>query len=137
MCVSVLNNILIKECNCVQNRSNAFADANTDTDTNTFTQKFVTFVGTSLYTALVHRCGKPATLDKEMRCSCFTVVYHHIYNKIIYFQYIAGGAGGQIGAPAAPRVVSASGDGTGVATTSRRPTMAFTAMATTTSMKYA
>jgi len=50
---------------------------------------------------------------------------------------MADGAVGRIGAPAAPRVVSASEDGTGVVTTPRRPMMAFTATATTTIMKYA
>jgi len=44
---------------------------------------------------------------------------------------MASGADGRIGAPAALRAVSASGDGTGIATTHRRPIMANTATATT------
>jgi len=50
---------------------------------------------------------------------------------------MADGADGRTGARAAPRVVSASGDGAGVATTPRRPMMALTATATTTIMNYA
>jgi len=44
---------------------------------------------------------------------------------------MAGGADGRIGVPAAQRVVSASVQGIGIATTPRRLIMAYTATATT------
>ena len=50
---------------------------------------------------------------------------------------MAVGAAGQIGAHAAPRVVSASEDGTGVATHPGRPRTVTTATATTLTMTYA
>ena len=52
-------------------------------------------------------------------------------------QFTGDGAGGRTGARAAPRVESASGDGTGVATHPGRLKMGITVTATTSTMTHA